>query len=87
MAQDTAAAERSAHVERGNAPLRIQTVDPFVGPAFGPIRLRAVDERDAEIERLRAENERLRARVADLEADAREERRDARLAAKEERWR
>lgn len=55
--QRTDAAERSAHVTRG---IRMTTgegcriVDPFVGPEFGPVRLRAVADLEAEVARLRA---------------------------------
>lgn len=51
--QRTDAAERSAHVTRGG-PERPARLDPFVGPEFGPVRLRVVAELEAENAKLRA---------------------------------
>lgn len=49
--QSDAAAERSAHVTREAV---LPASDPFVGPEFGPLRLRAIVELEAEVARLRA---------------------------------
>lgn len=51
--QRTDAAERSAHVTRGGSE-RQAGADPFVGPEFGPVRLRVVAELEAENAKLRA---------------------------------
>ena len=44
--QSTESAQRSAHVTRGGT--REAGPDPFVGPPFGPVRLRAVAEARAQ---------------------------------------
>lgn len=61
MATD-AAAERSAHVTRGDEKPAAGP-DPFVGPEFGPVKLRAVAELEAKVERLRAEAARWKAQA------------------------
>jgi hypothetical protein len=52
MTQSTDAAERSAHVYRGEAPRSAR--DLFAGPELGPLKLRAVAELEAEVNALRA---------------------------------
>lgn len=56
MTQSSAAAERSAHVTRGKTEASPSS-DPFVGPEYGPIRLKCVVDTEEraliEINRLR----------------------------------
>lgn len=57
IGQHTDAAERSAHVTRGVRMGRgegCRIVDPFVGPEFGPVRLRVVAELEAKVAQQRA---------------------------------